>query len=88
MAYVEKKPRRNEKSMIYCLYRSDYRDEPTTQKQIHMDYYESAEEITITRSRAFNELNNHGVVTYDEFLNEMGDKDTYDAQEVLAWLGY
>jgi hypothetical protein len=53
-----------------------------------MDYYESAEEITITRSRAFNELDNHGVITYDEFLNEMGDKDTYDAQEVLAWLGY
>ena len=53
-----------------------------------MTYYETAEDITITRSRAFNELDNHGVITYDEFLADMGDKDTYNAQEVLVWLGY
>ena len=75
-------------SMHYCLYRKQISKAKLSTNQIYMDYYESAEEITITRSRAFNELDNHGVVTYDEFLNEMGDKDTYDAQEVLAWLGY
>jgi len=53
-----------------------------------MDYYETAEDITITRSRAFNELDNHNVFEYVDFLDEMGDKDTYNAQEVLAWLGY
>ena len=57
-----------------------------------MDYYESAEEITITRDRALEELTNHGVdVNSDEILLfnlEVGDKDIYEAQDVLAWLGY
>jgi len=57
-----------------------------------MTYYETAEDITITRDRALEELTNHGVdVNSDEILLfnlEMGDKDTYNAQEVLAWLGY
>jgi hypothetical protein len=57
-----------------------------------MTYYETAEDITITRDRALEELTNHGVdVNSDEILLfnlEMGDKDTYEAQEVLAWLGY
>ena len=75
-------------SVHCCLYGKQISKAKLSTNQIYMDYYESAEEITITRSRAFNELDNHGVITYDEFLNEMGDKDTYDAQEVLAWLGY
>jgi len=57
-----------------------------------MTYYETAEEITITRDRALEELTNHGVdVNSDEILLfnlEVGDKDTYNAQEVLAWLGH
>ena len=55
-----------------------------------MTYYESAEDLTITRSRAFKELADHGLPAseYDLFLAEVGDKETYDAQEVLHWLGY
>ncbi len=57
-----------------------------------MTYYETAEDITITRDRALEELTNHGVdVNSDEILLfnlEVGDKDTYNAQEVLAWLGH
>lgn len=57
-----------------------------------MTYYETAEDITITRDRALEELMNHGIdVNSDEILLfnlEVGDKDTYEAQEVLAWLGH
>ena len=57
-----------------------------------MDYYESAEETTITRERALEELMNHGIdVNSDEILLfnlEVGEKETYEAQDVLAWLGY
>jgi len=68
-------------------------DETANKTHKHtMTYYETAEDITITRDRALEELTNHGVdVNSDEILLfnlEMGDKDTYEAQEVLAWLGY
>ena len=57
-----------------------------------MDYYESAEDITITRERALQELMNHGIdVNSDEILLfdlEVGNREFYDAQQVLAWLGY
>tara|TARA_R110000787_G_scaffold63469_1_gene142846 strand:- start:376 stop:549 length:174 start_codon:yes stop_codon:yes gene_type:complete len=57
-----------------------------------MDYYESAEEITITRERALEELENHGISAnsdeIDLFNLELGEKETYEAQDVLAWLGY
>jgi|TARA_R110002012_G_scaffold205541_1_gene375371 hypothetical protein len=57
-----------------------------------MDYYESSEETTITRERALEELMNHGIdVNSDEILLfnlELGEKETYKAQHVLAWLGY
>jgi len=57
-----------------------------------MDYYESAEDTTITRDRALEELMNHGIdVTSDEILLfnlEVGEKETYEAQDVLSWLGY
>lgn len=53
-----------------------------------MDYYESAEGIMITRSRAMKELLNHGCQEFDEFLADVGDKEEYEATEVLRWLGY
>ena len=57
-----------------------------------MDYYESAEDTTITRDRALEELMNHGIdVNSSEILLfnlEVGEKETYEAQEVLTWLGY
>lgn len=52
-----------------------------------MTYYESAEGETITKSRALIEVRRHGACEA-EFLAEMGDKQSYDAQAVLVWLGY
>jgi len=51
-------------------------------------YYDSAAGITITRRRAFKELKSHGVVDFQEFLDEVGDRKFYSAQGVLNWLGY
>lgn len=53
-----------------------------------MTYYDSAEGETITKVRALLELHNHGITDPDEFFEDMGDRDNYDAQEVLIWLGY
>ena len=52
------------------------------------DYYNSAEGLTITRERACQELKAHGLVDLKEFFDELGDKETYLAQDVLDWLGY
>jgi len=57
-------------------------------KITNMDYYESAEDIIITRSRALLELARHGCEDIEEFLEDLGDKEEYDAQAVLIWLGY
>jgi len=54
-----------------------------------MTYYESAEDIQITHKRALHELKSHGVLEDVEmFYQECGRRETYDAQEVLNWLGY
>lgn len=57
-----------------------------------MNYLESAEDITITRERALKELMNHGIDVNSEEIElfdlEVGYKEFYDAQQVLAWLGY
>lgn len=53
----------------------------------NMTYYESAEGVTISKDRAIRELLKHGA-DVGEFLTDMGDLQTYDAQAVLAWLGY
>jgi len=57
-----------------------------------MTYYETAEECTITQDRALEELTKHGVDVNSEeielFYLEVGNKEFYDAQVVLAWLGY
>ncbi len=53
-----------------------------------MDYYESAEDLTITKDRVLQELRDHNCEDLDEFFQDMGDREEYDAQDVLAWLGY
>ena len=52
-----------------------------------MDYYESAEGYTISKERAKQEIEKHGT-DWLELIADMGDNANYDAQAVLAWLGY
>jgi hypothetical protein len=52
-----------------------------------MTYYESAEGEKITKARAIQEVNRHGC-NVAEMFTDIGERDTYDAQEVLDWLGY
>ena len=52
-----------------------------------MDYYESAEGYTISKERAKKEVENHDS-SWSEFLLDNPEKDEYDAQDVLTWLGY
>ena len=52
-----------------------------------MDYYESAEGITISKERAKKEIAKHGA-SWVEFVQDCGEHINYDAQSVLAWLGY
>lgn len=54
-------------------------------------YYESAEEIVITHDRAIKELKDHGLddsLTINHFYDELGVFKTYDAQQVLQFIGY
>jgi hypothetical protein len=51
-------------------------------------YYESAEDLTLSQERAFEELSKHGCQDIQQFLDDMGDKEEYNAQKVLEWLGY
>ena len=53
-----------------------------------MDYYESAEDLTITRDRALQELRDHSCEDFGEFIADLGDREEYSAQSVLDWLGY
>lgn len=53
-----------------------------------MTYFESAEATEISHARAIRELVNHGVTEFADFYAECGEREDYDAQEVLAWLGY
>lgn len=52
-----------------------------------MNYYESAEGYTISKERAKSELVKHNA-SWDEFVVDNGEHEEYDAQDVLAWLGY
>jgi hypothetical protein len=49
--------------------------------------YEEALVINVTKSEALAEIRKHGIDP-NEFLEEMGDHDTYAGADVLAWLGY
>ena len=54
-----------------------------------IDYYESAEDVTITRGRALEVLEEHDCLNQLEVFDlELGQKESYPAQHVLAWLGY
>lgn len=53
-----------------------------------MTYYETAEDVIITRARAVQELRRHGVTDTTEFDADMGIYPEYNAQDVLQWLGY
>lgn len=55
-----------------------------------MTYYESAEGETVTRIGALKLLDRHNIPESERkaFDLELGEKDIYDAQEVLRWLGY
>ena len=53
-----------------------------------MTYYESAKGLTITKDRALLELKKHCIDDIQGFLDDCGDCETYNASEVLAWLGY
>jgi hypothetical protein len=52
-----------------------------------MTYYESAAGQVITKQRAIQECNAHGVSALEMFA-DIGEREEYDAQEVLNWLGY
>jgi hypothetical protein len=49
--------------------------------------YDEAIEATVTKAEALAEIRKHGIDP-KEFLEEMGDLDTYAGADVLAWLGY
>jgi hypothetical protein len=54
-------------------------------------YYDSAEGITISQEQARKEImvkHQHTREHFEEFLKEVGNKPTYNAQVVLKWLGY
>jgi len=53
-----------------------------------IDYYESAEDLTITRERALLELASHNCEDIEQFFEDLGNCQEYDAQKVLEWLGY
>ena len=55
-----------------------------------MTYFDSAEDLTISKQRALQELSKHGVAASDikDFFCELGEKEEYNAQDVLKWLGY
>ena len=54
-----------------------------------MTYSESAKGKQISRKRAIKELENHGCDDQmDDFYEELGDKDFYNASDVLHFLGY
>lgn len=52
-----------------------------------MSYYESAEGLTISKARTQRELVKHGA-SWGDFIADNGEHEEYDAQSVLAWLGY
>lgn len=53
-----------------------------------MDYLESSEGVNISKNRALEELREHGVLDYVDFFEELGNKKTYRAIDVLLFLGY
>lgn len=56
-----------------------------------MTYFDSAEDVSITKARALKELADHGTNSVEDitdFIKQCGDHETYNAQLVLMFLGY
>jgi len=55
-----------------------------------MSYYETAEGQTMTFERVVLEFKRHGQTQEDleQFIDDLGLRPLYDAQEVLEFLGY
>lgn len=51
-----------------------------------MTYSESWPE-QVTKKEALRELRKHEA-SVEEFLKDLGDKEEYESEEVLGWLGY
>ena len=49
---------------------------------------EYREQTTLTSEQVKFQLDQHGVIDYSEFFNEVGRKKYYNGDEVLDWLGY
>jgi hypothetical protein len=49
--------------------------------------YDEAIETSVTKREALAEVEAHGIDPED-FLEDMGNHDTYAGSDVLAWLGY
>jgi hypothetical protein len=49
--------------------------------------YDEAIETAVTKLEALAEIEKHGIDPED-FLEDMGNHDTYAGADVLAWLGY
>ncbi len=52
------------------------------------DLESDAREAVVTRDEAEEEINKHNGEPFIDFLDEVGDKETYTGEEVLNWLGY
>lgn len=51
--------------------------------------YEEAVDMEVTRREAQLEIARHDVDGgFEQFLKDVGDKETYTGKEVLDWLGY
>ena len=54
-----------------------------------MTYSESAKGMTISKARAYKELQSHGLEgDWELFLEDCGNSEEYKASDVLSWLGY
>ena len=53
---------------------------------------EEAMEVTVTKEEARQEIAKHGKytpeITFEAFVEEYGDHETYCGGDVLGWLGY
>lgn len=49
--------------------------------------YEQACEETITRKQAHKEIERHSA-SWEDFIRDEGDEETYPGKVVLDWLGY
>ena len=57
---------------------------------MYLTYSQSAEGITINKSRVTKELRKHGCTQeeIEQCFNDLGPGPVWEAEKVLAWLGY